>query len=52
MKVQIRFIKAWGHPTRNQIMGVGEVWWVSPWVADNLCPEYAERVEEGKSGKD
>lgn len=49
--VRIRFIKSWGHPTRNQILGVGEVWWVSVWAAENLISGgYAELVEE-KDGK-
>lgn len=47
-EVWIRFIQAWGHPTRNEIYGPssGKVG-VSRWVADNLISGgYAEGVKD------
>ena len=35
--VRIRFLKVWGHPTRNEIYGPGDHVWVSAWVANTLC---------------
>ncbi len=50
-KIRIRFLKSWGHPTRNQIMGEGEVWEVSLWAAENLISGgYAELVKEEQDG--
>jgi hypothetical protein len=48
VNVKIRFLKPWGHPTRNLIMGVGDVAIVSQWIADNLVSGgYAELVTPG-----
>lgn len=33
---RIRFIKAWGHPTRNEIYGPGSIARVSRRIADTL----------------
>ena len=45
MTVRIRFIKTWGHPTRNLIMGVGDTARVSEWIANNLITGgYAEKI--------
>lgn len=45
MTVLIRFLKVWGHPTRNIIMGVGDTARVSEWIAELLIKQgYAEKV--------
>lgn len=36
VNVRIEFIKAWGHPTRNEVYGPGNRARVSRWIADNL----------------
>lgn len=42
---RVRFLKAWGHPTKNTIMGVGDTAMVSRRIADNLVSGgYAEIV--------
>lgn len=46
--VRVRFIRVWGHPTRNLIMGAGDTAKVSPFVAGILCggeAPYAEYIE-------
>jgi len=43
--LKIRFLKAWGHPTRNEVYGPPQVVIVSQWIADNLIGGgYAELV--------
>mgnify|MGYP001015647322 FL=1 len=45
--VRVRFVKVWGHPTRDLIMGVGDIALVSEWIARVLIKGgYAERVTE------
>lgn len=44
---RVRFIKAWGHPTRNLIMGVGEVAQVSQRIGESLVSGgYAEFISQ------
>lgn len=35
--ITIKFIRVWGHPTRNEIYGPGQIVKVSEWVAEVLC---------------
>ncbi len=43
--VKVRFIKSWGHPTRNEVYGYGQIAWCSRRIADNLISGgYAEEV--------
>lgn len=45
--VLIEFIKAWGHPTRNEVYGPPQRAKVSEWIANNLVNGgYAKRVTE------
>jgi hypothetical protein len=45
-EVRIRFLKPWGHPTRDLICGTGDVAKVSQWIANNLINSgYAEPYE-------
>ena len=47
--VRIRFLKAWGHPTKWLIMGRGDIAKVSPSIADQLVKSgYAELHKESK----
>ena len=46
-KIKIEFLKPWGHPTRWEIYGTGERYWVTPWQAEHLVGSgYAKLVEE------
>lgn len=48
LTVRVRFLKAWGHPTRNLIMGCGDIAKVSEWIANILTSDgTAERIIEG-----
>jgi hypothetical protein len=45
MNVCIRFLKVWGHPTLDIVMGVGQIARVSEWIANVLVKDgTAERV--------
>ena len=45
-KVLIEFVRAWGHPTRNEVYGPPQRFWVSEWAAENLVSgAYAKRAE-------
>lgn len=47
--VRIRFIKVWGHPTKNLIMGVGQFARVSRYLCKILV-DGGYAVEEPKDG--
>ena len=44
-RIRIRFLKPWGHPTKNLICETGTVAIVSEWIANILVRDgYAERI--------
>ena len=50
-KVEIEFIKAWGHPTKNKIYGPPQRFLVTSWQAVQLVNGgYAKLVKEEKHG--
>jgi len=50
-KVHVEFIKAWGHPTKNEVYGPPQRFLVTAWQATQLINGgYAKLVKEIKHG--
>ena len=49
--VLVEFVRAWGHPTRDEVYGPPQRVRVSEWIANNLERlGYVKRVEEKSNG--